>query len=87
MTNDAVSSILDTAGGADGWMGVWDHDKTGIWVDSMFVLVSLRPKLTQKCVSSVFSLFTFRARGGALARSWRLRVAVDFVYKPVYYWS
>jgi len=37
MTNDAVSSITSTSVG--GWLGTWDIESTGVWIDSALLLM------------------------------------------------
>jgi len=37
MTNDAVSSITSTSVG--GWLGTWDVESTGVWIDSALLLM------------------------------------------------
>lgn len=40
MTHEGVSSVGETAySGEGGWLGVWDSNSAGVWVDSALLLV------------------------------------------------
>jgi len=54
LTNPAVSNIIETAQSNHSWLGTWDNNYAGYWIDSTLVLVSSWYDLPVFCDSKIF---------------------------------